>query len=73
MQSLMSSVTLLSLDEPVIQQTIQQRRSKLPDAIIAASALAHGLPLLTRNLADFQNIAGLTVINPHNPARLPLT
>jgi predicted nucleic acid-binding protein len=65
----------LPLDEPVILQTIQlrqQRRIKLPDAIIAATALVHGLPLITRNVADFQGVAGLVVINPHGPAPLPL-
>jgi len=75
MQALVSSVTVLPLDEPVIQQTIllrQQRRIKLPDAIIAATALAHGLPLITRNTADFQGILGLLVVNPHNAAQLPV-
>lgn len=66
---------VLPLDEPVIQQIIrlrQQRRIKLTDAIIAATALAHGLPLITRNVANFQGIAGLGVINPPDPAQLPL-
>lgn len=65
---------VLGLDEPIIQQTIQlrqQHRIKLPDAIIAATALAHGFPLLTRNTADFKNIAGLTVLNPHDPSQFP--
>lgn len=37
---------------------------KLPDAIIAASALTENLPLLTRNTADFSRITGLVVIDP---------
>jgi predicted nucleic acid-binding protein len=64
---------VLPLDEPVIQQTIrlrQQHRVKLPDAIIAATALVHGLPLLTRNTADFSALPGLTLLNPHDPAQL---
>ena len=66
--------SILPLDEPVIQETIRLRqlyRRKLPDAIIAATALTHGLTLLTRNEADFRGIAGLTVLNPHEADRLP--
>ncbi|GAB3823654.1 hypothetical protein GCM10028821_01470 [Hymenobacter jeollabukensis] len=66
--------TVLPLDEPVIQQTIrlrQQHRIKLPDAIIAATALAHGLPLLTRNTSDFGAVPGLQVLNPHDAGQLP--
>jgi toxin FitB len=33
------------------------------DAVIAATALAHGAPLATRNVADFSEI-GLELINP---------
>lgn len=74
MQALVRSMSVLPLDEPVIRQTIalrQQHRVKLPDAIIAATALAHGLPLLTRNAADFRRVAGLRLLDPHDPARLP--
>lgn len=38
---------------------------KLPDAIIAATSLVHGLTLLTRNVNDFKNIDGINLINPH--------
>jgi predicted nucleic acid-binding protein len=37
---------------------------KLPDCIIAATALVHGLTLITANKRDFSNIPGLTIINP---------
>lgn len=66
---------VLPLDELVVQQTIllrQHHRSKLPDAIIAATALAHGLPLLTRNISDFSAVLGLQVLNPHDVGQLPL-
>ncbi len=37
---------------------------KLPDAVIAATALTHSLKLMTRNQADFERIAELTIVNP---------
>ncbi len=52
LQSFVQSVAVLPLDEPVTQQTIrlrQQHRVKLPDAIIAATALAHWLELVSHN------------------------
>lgn len=42
----------------------RQRRMKLGDSIIAATALALGAELVTRNVDDFQHIAGLQIINP---------
>jgi len=35
-----------------------------PDALIAATALEHSLELMTRNVRDFQNVAGLTLRPP---------
>lgn len=55
------------LSEEVIEQAISLRRTKksaVADAVIAATALIYGLPLVTRNERDFQHIAGLEVINP---------
>ncbi|MEK7257684.1 MAG: PIN domain-containing protein [Bacteroidota bacterium] len=45
----------------------QFKSIKLPDAIIAATALTHQLTLLTRNVSDFSKIPGLTVVNPFIP------
>ncbi len=56
-----------SLTEVVIQQTISLRQKhhiKLPDAIVAATALTETKTLLTRNLNDFKNIPGLNLLNP---------
>ena len=55
----------LPLIEPVVQEAIRVRRQyglKLPDAVIAATALVHACPLITCNGADFERIAGLQVI-----------
>lgn len=67
-QEYVNSSFEFSLDEPVILQAIDLRKAykiKLPDAIIAATALIHDLTLLTRNVGDFNKIEGLQVINPH--------
>lgn len=55
------------LDDAVTQACIRlrcARRMKLGDAIIAATALVHDLPLVTRNVEDFVDIPGLQVVNP---------
>lgn len=64
----MNDSDILELAEPVVNQTIalrNQHKIKLPDAIIAATALVHGFELVSRNTSDFKNITGLTVIDPH--------
>jgi predicted nucleic acid-binding protein len=37
---------------------------KLGNSLIAATALVHELTLYTRNLRDFEKVAGLKCINP---------
>jgi len=39
--------------------------NKLPDAVIAATALQNGLVLVSRNVKDFKYIQGLEVIDPY--------
>lgn len=59
---------VLHLTPELINRTIilrQQHKIKLPDAIIAATAVDYGFTLLSRNLADFKNIVGLKTVNPH--------
>lgn len=43
-------------------QLRQARRMSLGDAIIAATALEHGLPLVRRNSADFRHIPDLELL-----------
>lgn len=40
-------------------------RSNECDALIAATALEHGLTVVTRNIADFQS-SGVRLLNPWN-------
>lgn len=56
-----------SLNTNIVARTIeirQQYNTKLPDAIIAATALVYDLILITRNTKDFGSIEGLKVIDP---------
>ena len=59
---------VLPLTDEVAEKTIGLRKNhkiKLPDAIIAATALAYSLTLITRNTADFQKISGLVCVDAH--------
>ncbi len=58
--------TVSNLDEEIVEIVINLRREKnlkLPDAIIAATALKYKWTLITRNEKDFKNI-GLPIYNP---------
>lgn len=57
-----------TISQAIVVQTIgirQQRKIKIPDAIIAATALVNGCTLITRNVADFRQIDNLQIIDPH--------
>jgi predicted nucleic acid-binding protein len=59
--------TVLPIDQAVLDRAVtlrQQRRMSLGDALVAATALVHYLPLVTHNVADFGWIEGLTLIDP---------
>jgi predicted nucleic acid-binding protein len=59
---------VLPLTDEVAARTIELRKSfkiKLPDAIIAATALTYNLDLITRNTNDFIRISDLICLNPH--------
>jgi predicted nucleic acid-binding protein len=60
---------ILDISPDVIQHCVTIRKGKkikTPDAIIAATALAYNLTLITRNTNDFKNIDNLNVINSHD-------
>ena len=61
------SATVYPVTADVIREAVrlrQQRRLSLGDAFVAGTALALGLPLATRNLADFRWIGGLVLVDP---------
>lgn len=58
---------LFNLTADIITRTIiirQQHKIKLPDAIIAATALVYEYTLLSRNTNDFKRIDELKIIDP---------
>jgi predicted nucleic acid-binding protein len=60
--------SLLNINDEIIEQTIELRRiykTKLPDAIIAATAIVHNFTLITHNIRDFKDIQNLSIIDPH--------
>jgi len=66
LEEFISLADVVGMDESIIDQTISIRRSskiKLPDAIIAATAIVKGLTLISRNTKDFKNINDLKFID----------
>lgn len=63
-----SNTKIIPLSEEVIENCVQIRRTtriKLPDAIIAATALTFQYTIITNNTKDFENIEGLKSLNPY--------
>ena len=61
------SAEVYPLIDTIAYRAIHLRRTcgmKLPDAVIAATALAHECVLVTRNERDFSGICTLEVVNP---------
>jgi toxin FitB len=66
LQSFFDTILVLPVSDEVIDKAIvlkQMRKIALGDALIAATALVHRQPLLTKNVSDFDKIIGLTVIS----------
>lgn len=59
---LLEPMTSLPVDDAIAERAGRLRRGtrrRLPDALIAATALEHRLTLVTRNVRDFEGIRGL--------------
>jgi predicted nucleic acid-binding protein len=68
-QNFISDSLVIELEFPIKLKTAYIRKHhkiKLPDAIIAATALVYDLTLVTRNTKDFVAISGLTIVNPRD-------
>jgi predicted nucleic acid-binding protein len=69
LKNFIEDVVTIGLTDEIINQTIFVRKEykiKLPDAIIAATAVVFNLTLVTRNVADFKMIHGLNLLDPWN-------
>ena len=65
-QEFIQDANVLTISPAIVSQCVAIRRSKkikTPDAIIAATAIAHDFILITSD-SGFQNIQDLQVINP---------
>ena len=66
-QSFINGAVVIELEQDIKISTAAIRKAhkiKLPDTIIAATALVYNLTLLTRNTSDFKDIKGISLHNP---------
>lgn len=65
---LLAAIPALAFDEPAAQAygaivaAAGYSRRKLLDRMIAAQAIVHRAPLVTRNPGDFEDVPGLTIL-----------
>jgi predicted nucleic acid-binding protein len=69
-EDLFNNALGIELSENIVVRTIALRKLhskiKLPDLIIAATALEYSLTLVTHNLNDFKSIEGLNIVDSHS-------
>jgi toxin FitB len=66
-KELFANLREIALNAEIAEQTIALRKLykiKIPDAIIAATAMTQKLQLITRNSRDFSQVTGLLLVNP---------
>ena len=66
-ESFIKASTIFALNDDIVDKTIELRKArkiKLPDAIIAATAIVHNMILISRNDKDFAPIPSLRYSNP---------
>jgi tRNA(fMet)-specific endonuclease VapC len=68
-QFFVSNSTVIGVNDAIIQKTIDIRKSfklKLPDALIAATAIVNNLTLIADNDKDFKKVSDLQYLNPNS-------
>lgn len=68
LEDFINDCNVFHLNDEIVEICISLRKNnkiKLPDAIIASTAIANGFTIISRNIKDFQNIKNLNCINPY--------
>jgi toxin FitB len=66
LRELLATMQEIAVDTSIAELAGELKRTaglRTPDALIAASALTHDLPLMTRNRRDFDRVRGLTLVD----------
>jgi predicted nucleic acid-binding protein len=66
-KQIFNTIPVLDIDSEIILKATKIRKAHnmtLGDAIVAATALQYQLPLMTRNIRDFQHLPDLVIVNP---------
>ena len=69
LRQFIKTAMVYDVDKVLASKTIDLRfkhKIKLPDAIIATTAIHNKLILITRNVSDFDKVEGLEILNPHS-------
>jgi predicted nucleic acid-binding protein len=69
LQLILSQLAELPLDSKIAESAGRIRRTAqlhVPDALIAATALEHEIPLMTRNIRHFGRVPGLDLRTPED-------
>ena len=67
-QFFVSNSTIIGVNDSIIQETIRIRKFfklKLPDALIAATAITNNITLIADNDRDFKQVPELKYLNPN--------
>ena len=68
-QNMLNEFRNIGFDKKIEEKTIDIRKRiniKIPDSIIAATAIIYNCTLVTRNVTDFSNLTDLKLNNPYD-------